>query len=310
MLNIYHGIEDFRPIRNAVVTSGTFDGVHRGHQQILKRLEQLADGINGETVLITFWPHPRLVLFPDQTDLLLLNTFEEKADILREYGVQHLLRIPFTREFSKMSSNDFIRQILVDTIGTRKLVIGYDHRFGKNREGSFEHLKEHSSEYGFEVEEIPRHEVDHIVVSSTKIRHALLDGDMKTATELLGRPYRISGRIVRGQELGRNIGFPTANIEIENPHKLIPAFGAYAVQITYEGSRLKGMMNIGIRPTVGGNHVTLEVHIFGFDKQIYGDMIQVDLIGRIRPEKTFPDIQALQKQLKTDRLAALNILRN
>jgi len=307
-MNIYHGIEDFSPVRNAVVTSGTFDGVHLGHQQILRRLEQLAEKIEGETVLITFWPHPRLVLFPDQKDLLLLNTFEEKAEILREFGIRHLLRIPFTHEFSQMSSTDFIRNILVETIGTKKLVIGYDHRFGKNREGSFEHLKTHAPEYGFDVEEIPRHEVENIVVSSTKIRHALQKGEMATATELLGRPYRISGRIVRGQEIGRNIGFPTANIEVENANKLIPAHGAYAVEISYEGQVYPGMMNIGVRPTVGGGNETLEVHIFNFNKQIYGEMLKVDLIARIRAERSFPDIDALKEQLHADRQAALDIL--
>ncbi len=308
-MNIYHGIEDFSPVHNAVVTSGTFDGVHLGHQKILHRLNQLAEKNGGETVLITFWPHPRLVLFPDQKDLLLLNSFDEKAEILREFGIRHLLRIPFTHEFSQLSSTDFIKKILVDTIGTKKLVIGYDHRFGKNREGSFEHLKEHAPEYGFDVEEIPRQEVDNIVVSSTKIRHALQAGDMATANELLGRPYRISGRIIRGQEIGRNIGFPTANIAVENANKLIPAYGAYAVEIHYDGKTLQGMMNIGVRPTVGGTTETLEVHIFNFSKQIYGEMLKVDLIGRIRPEKPFPDINALKNQLKTDKQEALNILR-
>ncbi|MCA6073318.1 bifunctional riboflavin kinase/FAD synthetase [Fulvivirga sedimenti] len=309
-MKIYHGIEDFKPLRNAVVTSGTFDGVHLGHQQILKRLREVAGKVDGETVLITFWPHPRLVLFPDQKDLLLLNTFEEKAALLREFGIEHLLRIPFTREFSKMSSDEFIRKILVDTIGTKKLVIGYDHKFGKNREGSFEHLKQHAPEYGFEVEEIPRHEVDHLVVSSTKIRHALLEGDMDTATELLGRPYGISGRVVRGQKIGRILGFPTANIEIDHANKLIPSFGAYAVKVMYEGTAYNGMMNIGMRPTVGGTTRTLEVNIFDFDRDIYGDTLNLQFIARIRSEIPFPDIESLKKQLLSDKEAALKLLTN
>ncbi len=307
-MKIYHGIEDFKPLGNAVVTSGTFDGVHLGHQQILKRLREVARKVDGETVLITFWPHPRLVLFPDQKDLLLLNTFEEKAALLREFGIEHLLRIPFTREFSNMSSEEFIRKILVETIGTRKLVIGYDHRFGKNREGSFEHLKLHAPEYGFEVEEIPRHEVDNLVVSSTKIRHALLEGDMFTATELLGRPYGISGRVVRGQKIGRILGFPTANIEIDHANKLIPAFGAYAVKVIYEGETFNGMMNIGMRPTVGGRTRTLEVNIFDFDRDIYGDTLNLQFIAHIRNEKPFPDIESLKNQLISDKEAALKLL--
>ncbi len=307
-MKIYHGIEDFKPLGNAVVTSGTFDGVHLGHQQILKRLREVARKVDGETVLITFWPHPRLVLFPDQKDLLLLNTFEEKAALLREFGIEHLLRIPFTREFSNMSSEEFIRKILVETIGTRKLVIGYDHRFGKNREGSFEHLKLHAPEYGFEVEEIPRHEVDNLVVSSTKIRHALLEGDMFTATELLGRPYGISGRVVRGQKIGRILGFPTANIEIDHANKLIPAFGAYAVKVIYEGETFNGMMNIGMRPTVGGRTRTLEVNIFDFDQDIYGDTLNLQFIAHIRNEKPFPDIESLKNQLISDKEAALKLL--
>ena len=309
-MKIYHGIEDFSPVKNAVVTSGTFDGVHLGHQQILSRLREVAKKIDGETVLITFWPHPRLVLFPDQKDLLLLNTFEEKAELLREFGIEHLLRIPFTREFSKMSSDEFIRKILVNTIGTRKLVIGYDHRFGRNREGSFEHLKEHASDYGFEVEEIPRHDVDNLAVSSTKIRHALLNGDMETANELLGRPYGITGRVVRGEKIGRILGFPTANIEIDNAHKLIPAHGAYAVRVKYEGAKFNGMMNIGMRPTVGGKTQTIEVNIFDFEREIYGDTLNLEFVARIRDEKPFPDIESLKRQLTSDKEAALRLLKN
>ena len=307
-MKIYHGIEDFKPVKNAVVTSGTFDGVHLGHQQILQRLQEVARRIDGETVLITFWPHPRLVLFPDQQDLQLLNTFEEKAELLRNFGIEHLLRIPFTREFSRLSSTEFIRQILVDTIGTKKLVIGYDHRFGRNREGSFEHLVGHAHEYGFEVEEIPRQEVDNVVVSSTKIRHALLEGDMPLASELLGRPYSISGRVIRGQKIGRIMGFPTANIEIDNPHKLIPSHGVYAVRVKHEGEHLEGMMNIGFRPTVDGKTLSLEVNIFNFHREIYGDTLTLDFIGRIRSEKPFPDIDSLKAQLILDKDAARRLL--
>ncbi len=308
-MNIYHGIEDFHPLPYAVVTSGTFDGVHMGHQQILRRLRESADKNGGETVLITYWPHPRLVLFPDQTELKLLNTFEEKAELLREQGVDHLLRIPFTREFSQTTSAEFIKKILVDTIGTRKLIIGYDHRFGKNREGSFEHLQKNAPSYGFEVEEIPKQEVDNLAVSSTKIRHALLHGDMDTAAHLLGRPYSLSGRVIRGERIGRMLGFPTANLEIDNQHKLIPADGAYAVMVRLEHETLPGMLNIGMRPTVGGTKRTVEVHIFDFNRELYGDTIHVSFIQRIRDEIPFSDVEALKAQLKKDRDEAVKILK-
>jgi len=307
-MKIYHGLEDFRKLPAAVVTSGTFDGVHVGHQKILRRLREIADKINGETVLITYWPHPRLVLFPDQTDLKLLNTFEEKADLLRQHGVDHLLRIPFTREFSRTSSAEFIRKILVDTIGTRKLIIGYDHRFGKNREGSFENLRKNAPGYGFEVEEIPKQEVDNLAVSSTKIRNALLHGDMKTAAHLLGRSYGLSGRVIRGERIGRMLGFPTANLEIDNQHKLIPADGSYAVTARLGQQQLNGMMNIGLRPTVGGTKRTIEVNLFDFDQEIYGDALQISFIERIRDEIGFSDVEALKAQLRKDRDRAQEIL--
>src|SRR6478736_7073749 len=231
-MRIYYNLDDFNPVRNAVVTSGTFDGVHVGHQKILSRLHEIAERTNGETVVITFWPHPRLVLNPE-ADIKLLNTFEEKAELLKEQGVHHLLRIPFTKEFSQLTSEQFITKILVEKIGTRKLVIGYDHHFGKNREGSFEQLKLNGPTYGFEVEEIPRQDVDHIGVSSTKIRQALEEGDVETASHFLGRPYSISGAVIKGDKLGRVLGFPTANIDIDAHHKLIPAEGIYAVTVSY-----------------------------------------------------------------------------
>ena len=307
-MNIYHGIEDFRRLDNAVVTSGTFDGVHIGHQKILSRLKEIARKSEGETVLITFWPHPRLVLYPEQTDLKLLNTFEEKAELLRAQGINHLLRIPFTKDFSKLTSEEFIKKILIDTIGTRKLVIGYDHRFGKNREGSFEHLKANASVYGFEVEEIPRQDIEHVTVSSTKIRMALQEGDVQTGTELLGRPYSIAGRVVKGEKIGRIIGYPTANIEIDSSHKLVPADGAYAVRIKYRESIYGGMLNIGYRPTVNGKARTIETNIFDFDKDIYGESIEIDFISRIRDEIRFNDVEELKNQLTQDKILAIKIL--
>ncbi|HOO11129.1 MAG TPA: bifunctional riboflavin kinase/FMN adenylyltransferase, partial [Cyclobacteriaceae bacterium] len=227
-MKIYHSIDDFPKVNNAIVTSGTYDGVHIGHQKILARLKEIAEKFKGETVVITFWPHPRLVLYPEENTLQVLNTFEEKAALLKEQGIQHLLRIPFTKEFSQKSSQEFIDNILVKKIGTKKLVIGYDHRFGKNREGSFEQLKLNGPQYGFDVEEIPRQDVDNVGVSSTKIRKALTEGDIETATHFLGRPYSISGMVVKGEKLGRVLGFPTANVDVDSHYKLIPAEGIYA----------------------------------------------------------------------------------
>ncbi|HNP19076.1 MAG TPA: bifunctional riboflavin kinase/FAD synthetase [Fulvivirga sp.] len=307
-MKIYHGIEDFKPLDYAVVTSGTFDGVHVGHQTILKRVNEIARKHGGESVLITYWPHPRLVLYPDDTDLKLLNTFEEKAELLRDQGIDHLIRIPFTKEFSKLTSEEFIQKILVDTLGTKKLVIGYDHRFGNNREGRFEQLKANAGKYGFEVEEIPKQEVDHVGVSSTKIRTALLEGLVAVGRELLGSEYSIAGRVVKGEKIGRMIGFPTANIEIDSKHKLIPADGAYAVRVSTNGSTYQGMLNIGYRPTVSGKAKTIEVHIFDFNKEIYGENLTIRFIKRIREEIKFADIEALKKQLALDKKEAIKIL--
>lgn len=309
-MTIYHKLEDFKPLDFAVVTSGTFDGVHIGHQKILSRVNEIAKNNNGESVLITYWPHPRLVLYPDDTNLKLLNTFEEKAELLREQGIDHLLRIPFTKEFSNLTSEEFIQKVLVETIATKKLVIGYDHRFGNNREGRFEQLKANSSKYGFDVEEIPKQEVDHIGVSSTKIRNALISGEVDLAKELLGNDYSISGRVIKGEKIGRMIGFPTANIEIDSQHKLIPADGAYAATVDVNGALFQGMLNIGFRPTVSGKKKTIEVHIFDFANDIYGENIRIYFKKRIRDERKFEDIDALKSQLSSDKIEALKILNN
>ncbi|MBX2962700.1 MAG: bifunctional riboflavin kinase/FAD synthetase [Cyclobacteriaceae bacterium] len=309
-MKIYHTPEDFTPLTNAVVTSGTFDGVHVGHQKILTRIKEVAQKINGETVVITFWPHPRLVLYPNDTDLKLLNTFEEKAERLREEGIEHLIRIPFTKEFSELSSEEFITRTLVKNIGTKKLVIGYDHRFGHNREGSFEELKKNGPHYGFDVEEIPQQDVDHVAVSSTKIRKALDSGDLETATHFLGRPYTLSGRVIKGDRLGRLLGFPTANIDIDTQYKLIPADGIYAVQVIYGHDTFGGMLYIGNRPTVGGSHKSIEVNIFDFSSEIYGETLTIRFLHMIRTDVRFNDLDDLKKQLHQDKENALRLLRN
>ncbi len=309
-MKIYHGIDDFVRLEYAVVTSGTFDGVHVGHQKILARLTELANKQKGETVVITFWPHPRLVLHPEDTSLKLLNTFEEKASLLKAQGIQHLIRIPFTKEFSQLSSEEFITQVLVETIGTKKLVIGYDHHFGKNREGSFDQLKENGPRYGFDVEEISRQDIDHIGVSSTKIRNALDMGDITTANHFLGNAYSISGRVVIGDKLGRLLGYPTANIEIDTSYKLIPADGIYAVTILHEQAYYKGMLYIGNRPTINGTKRNIEVNIFDFDNEIYGETLTVYFHQLIRNDNKFNDLEGLKNQLTIDKKSTLNVLKD
>ena len=307
-MKIYHGIDDFTRLDYAVVTSGTFDGVHVGHQKILNRLREIASRNNGETVVITFWPHPRLVLHPEDDTLKLLNTFEEKAELLKEQGIQHLIRIPFTKEFSQYTSEEFIQKILVETIGTKKLVIGYDHRFGHNREGSFEQLKINAPRYGFEVEEIPRQDVDHVGVSSSKVRKALEEGDIDTTTHFLARPYALTGRVVMGDKLGRLLGYPTANIEIDTKYKLIPADGIYAVTVLHEHTIYKGMLYIGNRPTVNGTKRNIEVNIFDFAKDIYGESLTLYFHKLIRGDAKFSDLEGLKVQLGIDKQDALRIL--
>jgi riboflavin kinase / FMN adenylyltransferase len=308
-MKIYHGIDDFARLEYAVVTSGTFDGVHLGHRKILSRLKEIAAQEKGETVVITFWPHPRLVLHPEDTTLKLLNTFEEKAELLKAQGIQHLVRIPFTKEFSQLTSEEFIYKILVQTIGTCKLVIGYDHHFGKNREGSFEQLKLNGPRYGFQVEEIPRQDVDHIGVSSTRIRQALEAGAIDVATHFLGTPYSVTGRVVIGDKLGRVLGYPTANIEVENKNKLIPADGIYAVTIRYEHRYYKGMLYIGVRPTINGVKRNIEVNIFDFNQEIYGESLTVYFHTLIRGDQKFNDLEALKNQLHLDKEDALRHLK-
>ncbi|REG92713.1 bifunctional riboflavin kinase/FAD synthetase [Algoriphagus antarcticus] len=307
-MKIYEGLSDFPKLSNAVVTSGTFDGVHLGHQKIIHRIREIARSINGETVLITFWPHPRLVLYPDEHNLRLLSTFEEKAKLLREAGIDHLITIPFTKEFSQLTSKEFIESVLVGTIQAKKLVIGYDHRFGKNREGSFEYLQAHHEEYGFDLEEISRQDVEDIGVSSTKIRHALETSDISTAINYLGRPYELNGLVIKGQQIGRSIGFPTANIHIPNDYKLIPKDGVYAVEALVNGALYKAMLNIGNRPTVNGTKKTVEANLFDFQGDLYDKQITIYIKAFLREEKKFDGLEALKEQLFLDQKNAKNLL--
>jgi len=264
---------------------------------------------NGESVLFTFNPHPRMVLQPD-LDLNLINSLEEKAELLKECGLDHLIIHPFTKEFSRTSSMEFVRNILVKNIGVKKLVIGYDHHFGRNREGSFEHLKEFGPVYGFDVDEIPAQDINDIKVSSTKIRKALLEGEIETANEYLTRPYRFTGFVVKGNQLGRQIGFPTANLNLDDSKKLIPKNGVYAVLVRIDGSdtQHQAMCNIGIRPTVSGKTKTIEINMFDFNLDIYGTKLTVFFQQRIRDEQKFESVEKLKAQLILDEAKCRSIL--
>jgi riboflavin kinase/FMN adenylyltransferase len=307
-MKIYHSIQEFKTLKNAVVTIGTFDGVHIGHQKIIARLLEIAAETGGEVVLLTFFPHPRMVLFPDDNDLVLLNTLEEKIMLLGKYGVQHLLIHPFSREFSRTTSTEFVRNILVNKIGTKKLVIGYDHHFGRNREGSFEDLMELSALYDYEVEKIPEQDINEVAVSSTKIRKSLLTGDIATATAFLGHEYSLAGKVVRGKQLGRTLGFPTANIEVPEKYKLIPANGVYAVNAEVAGTIYKGVLSIGNRPTFDNGERSIEVHIFDFNDTIYDQHIRVWFRQFLRPDQKFENAVALQTQMIRDKEEAIKQL--
>lgn len=308
-MKVYKGLEEFEKIDRAVVTTGTFDGVHIGHQTILKRLNEVAKRNNGESVLLTFFPHPRMVLQPD-SDLKLINTIEEKIKLLENANIDHLIVHPFTRAFSRTTSLEFVRDILVNKIGTEKLVIGYDHHFGRNREGSFEHLKEFGPLYGFEVEEITAQEIDDVNVSSTKIRKALAEGDVSTANSYLGHSFTICGIVEHGDKIGRTLGFPTANLKINESYKLIPANGVYAVTAIHNGTELKGMLNIGTRPTLEQKELQLkvEVHLFDFNADLYGEELQIKFVHWIREEKKFDDLESLKNEIAKDANRALNAL--
>ncbi|UOG73817.1 bifunctional riboflavin kinase/FAD synthetase [Hymenobacter tibetensis] len=291
----------------AVVTSGTFDGVHLGHQQILRRLQEVAQQSEGSSVVITYWPHPRLVLdappsHPNPHDLHLLSTLEERIKKLADFGVDYLLIVPFTREFAAWTSEEYIQNILLRTVGTGKLVIGYDHRFGKNREGGFDYLRTNADRYGLTVEEIPREDVDAVGVSSTRIRRALESGDILTASRYLGYPYELSGTVVKGKQLGRTIGWPTANVQVEEPLKLVPARGVYAVMVTTAaGTHHEAMLNIGVRPTVGGDLAqTIEAHLLDFSGDLYDQSLTVQFVARLRDEQKFDGLDALKAQLALD----------
>ncbi|MEG0795755.1 MAG: bifunctional riboflavin kinase/FAD synthetase [Odoribacter sp.] len=299
-MQIHYGAERLN-IKNPVVTIGSFDGVHKGHKQVIESLKRVARHLGGESVIISFEPHPREVLYPQEKRLGILTTLEEKIGILEACGVDHLFILNFTRELADLDYADFVKNILIDQVGLKGLVVGYDHRFGKNREGSFEKLRELAEKHHFYLEQEEVYEENQINISSTKIRTALELGDISLVNEYLGYSYMLSGTVVNGDKIGRMMGFPTANIQVSDDRKLLPAVGVYAVKVNVEGKEYRGMLNIGIRPTVStAGVIRIEVHIFDFNQNIYGQEIQIALLARIRGERKFNDTEELKKQLLLD----------
>jgi len=291
----------------AVITIGTFDGVHIGHRKILERVINDAKKTERVATVLTFFPHPRMVLQKD-TGLKLLNTIDEKIKILEGLGLDYLIIQPFTKDFSRLSATEFVRDILVNSLHTKKVIIGYDHRFGRNRNANISDLVAFGSTLDFEVEEIPAQEIEEVSVSSTKIRLALQNGDMKTANKYLGYAYMLSGMVVRGKGLGKNLDFPTANLHIEESYKLIPKNGVYVIKSTLGEKTVYGMMNIGFNPTVDGEDRSIEVHFFDYNQDLYDQHIQVDIMEWIRDEHKFDSIQDLRTQLIKDKETALAII--
>jgi riboflavin kinase/FMN adenylyltransferase len=308
-VQIHYDLDSFKAI-NPVVTIGTFDGVHLGHREVITELKRFSLFSQGESVVFTFEPHPRIVISPQEDSLRLLSTKDEKIRLMEHIGIDHLVIYPFTEAFSKLSYNEFVATILVGRMKISSLVVGYDHRFGQGRKGDFASLEMLSKLLCFKVEQLSQLLVDNKVVSSTKIRMALLDGDIPGANHLLGYNYTLTGKVIRGEQLGRKMGFPTANIDTFDRHKLVPGDGVYAVLVTTAGERFKGMLNIGVRPTVNHNadHKTVEVHIFDFNEDIYNQEITLSFIGKIRDEQKFASIDQLRNQLINDRISALNVL--
>lgn len=305
---IHYGTENLH-ISSPIVTIGSFDGVHKGHVQVIGSLKKVARRLHGETVIVSFEPHPREVLYPLEKRPGILTTLEEKAGILQAHGMDHLIVLPFTRSLAELDYRDFVRHILVDRIGLKGLVVGYDHRFGRNREGTFGKLKELAQHYAFYLEQEEVYEENQINVSSTKIRNALQIGDIDRVNEFLGYPYSLSGEVVSGDKIGRQMGFPTANLRLKDHRKLLPASGVYAVRGVVCGQEYGGMMNIGVRPTVScAGVLRIEVHLFHFDRHIYGEEVRITLLARIRGERKFNDIHELRQQLQRDRAACLKFL--
>ena len=307
-MEVHYGIRSFTKIKNPVVTVGTFDGVHLGHQKILNKLEKIAEKIDGETVLLTFEPHPRKVLFKNQT-LKLINTLEEKINLLDTYGLDHLVIYPFTQEFSNLSARSYIEELLIKKLKTHTLVIGYDHHFGNDRQGNIELLKKVKNDFGFKLAEISAHEIDEIKVSSTKIRSAITTGKIALVKNYSGKHFHFSGKIVKGEGIGKKLNHPTANIKIQDSDKIIPANGVYAIKCCINNAQIYGVMNIGNRPTVDNNETTtIECHLFNWSKDIYGEIMEIEVVDKIRNEVKFPSLDMLKSQIELDCIKAQKVL--
>jgi riboflavin kinase/FMN adenylyltransferase len=306
-LNIFQSINDFQSAKKTILTLGTFDGVHIGHKKILEKITQSAENGQFESLVLTFFPHPRIVLH-GASEVKLLNTIDEKIGLLEKSGVQNLVIHPFDETFSKLTAEEFVKTVLVEKLQIQKIIIGHDHRFGRNRTADINDLILFGKQYNFEVEQISAQEIDAVSISSTKIRKALNEGNMALANEYLGYDYFLTGVIAKGKQLGRTIGFPTANLKIEENYKLIPRNGAYIVKSIIDTKTVYGMMNIGYNPTVAGENLSIEVHYFDFDKYIYDQKIAVSILQHLRPEQKFGSVDLLKEQLNKDRQTALDYI--
>ena len=308
-MKIYQSTINFSTNRKTIITIGTFDGVHLGHQSILKKVVEAKENNTYEASLLTFFPHPRMVLQQD-TSIKLLNTIDEKAELLDKFGIDNLIIHPFDAAFSNLSAEEFVKEILIDRLNIHKIIIGHDHRFGKNRTADISDLILFGKKYGFEVEQINAHEIDEIAISSTKIRKALMEGNIKLANQFLGYSYFISGKVIEGKKIGRTLGFPTANIQINESYKLLPKNGVYIVSSEINDILYFGMMNIGNNPTLGENEQSIEVHYFDMSENIYNKKLKISILEHIRDEQKFNSLTELQAQLEKDKLFSLNYIQN
>ena len=308
-MNVFNSVQSFKSTQKTIVTLGTFDGMHIGHQAILNKLKLQKKIYGYETLLLTFFPHPRMVLKTDH-QISLLNTIDERIKLIDHFGIDHLVVQEFTQDFANLSAEEFVKTVLVDQFNIGKIIIGYDHRFGKNRSADIHDLIEFGKKYHFDVEQISAEELNDVSVSSTKIRNALNVGNVALAKTYLGYPYMVSGTVVSGKQLGRTIGYPTANIQVAEDYKLIPAIGVYVVGVTVKGKDFYGMLSVGTNPTVGGTEKTVEVYIFDFNDTIYDEEITVRFLTKIRDEEHFGSIDLLIEALKNDEVFSRNFLSN